>query len=687
MSEKPKVDLIAPVLQRGRDVVQRLQRVLDLGGEGVASLTAVEDRSTDRDTSMGLAKLAAADPRVRVLRCSSALGWAARCNLGLKQRWHDVVLLESGVLVSKGWLHELIAAAYSEERTALASPVSLDDDPSGPSPTEARQWVTGLPRWIAAPQGGRGCNYLRGDALDAVGPIDPRFRTPDAAIDDWLMRARSLGFFAKRANHALVAREARQDDDDDASDREVLNAKHPFVAAQVGRFDASLDASLARHAIELQASSRLRVGYDVRHLPMGHNGTKMYALSLAKALAVLPEIDLTMIATHPIQAEGVPARVVSPDEWADDAAVLHKPAQIFDPRHAKLLFQSRAHVVVTYQDLIAYRLPGVFGTEDDYNAYLNTSRLTLPAAQGVLAYSQNTAREIADEFGIPVDEIAPIFLGVDVESFGSPVAAADEIRARLHLPSRYFLGLASDYPHKNLEGLLEAYAMLRDRWGAGSPPALVLAGDAPRMLASSSARKGVAFLGSVSDPELRVVYQNAEALVFSSIYEGFGLPPLEAMAAGSPVVAMPFSSVPEVCGDAALYSDGLSHAELATAMLRLATDRDLRDDLIARGRRRIESLHWQATARSTYEVYRKAVLNPSARSLQMRRSLQAAIALWAEPVRTIVLADRVLVPEEQDTQEHEEVGIVNACNYLNAAVRKRLRRELNRLTGRDRRSA
>jgi hypothetical protein len=195
------------------------------------------------------------------------------------------------------------------------------------------------------------------------------------------------------------------------------------------------------------------------------------------------------------------------------------------------------------------------------------------------------------------------------------------------------------------------------------------------------------FLGSVSDAELRVVYQDAEALVFSSVYEGFGLPPLEAMAAGAAVVAMPFSSVPEVCGDAALYAEGLSHAELAAAMLRVATDRDLRADLIARGRRRIETLHWQATARATYEVYRKAVLNPSARSLQARRSLQAAITLWAEPVRTIVLTERIPVPVEPETPEHEEVGIINACYYLNAAVRKRLRRELGRLTGRDRAAA
>ena len=96
-----------------------------------------------------------------------------------------------------------------------------------------------------------------------------------------------------------------------------------------------------------------------------------------------------------------------------------------------------------------------------------------------------------------------------------------------------------------------------------------------------------------------MLYQNAEALVFPSLYEGFGLPPLEAMAAGTPVIAMPISAVPEVGGDSVLYPDSLSAVDLARAMETVATNEYLRNDLRERGIRRAEQFRWENTARQT----------------------------------------------------------------------------------------
>ena len=196
------------------------------------------------------------------------------------------------------------------------------------------------------------------------------------------------------------------------------------------------------------------------------------------------------------------------------------------------------------------------------------------------------------------------------------------------MPKRYFFSLATDYPHKNLAGLLDAYALLRSRWTDGDPPGLVLAGYSLGSRVSLYARlesqpqvDGLIFLGPVSPEELRVLYRQAEALVFPSFYEGFGLPPLEAMAAGTPVIAMPFSSIPEVGGDCILYPNGLSAADLAQAMEHLATNETLRDELRDLGLRRVEQFTWEKTALATLEVYRSAVLRPTERSLQMRRLL------------------------------------------------------------------
>ncbi len=197
-------------------------------------------------------------------------------------------------------------------------------------------------------------------------------------------------------------------------------------------------------------------------------------------------------------------------------------------------------------------------------------------------------------------------LGVDAGSFARREPTDGAIRDELGLPPRYFFSLATDYPHKNLRNLLDAYASLRRRWRGDEPPGLVLAGHtiAARAglysaMGSEPLTKGLIFLGPVTADQLRVLYQGRLALVFPSLYEGFGLPPLEAMAAGTPVIAMPISSIPEVAGDCAVYPDGFSSEDLARAMLSVASDAGLRDELRERGLRRAEQFRWEKTARAT----------------------------------------------------------------------------------------
>jgi glycosyltransferase involved in cell wall biosynthesis len=689
MSPTLKADVIVPV---GRDRPLEypcLEAVLERSGPFLNRLIVVHDHGAESEFACELERFASRDDRVRILANAHPLGFAGSCNHGLGLREGDAVLLAPDCIVTHDWLSELAAVAHSEERTACVSPLAnvgglcsvpelnRFQAPDALAEDDVRDACAGLPRWTVVPLLPASCVYLRGSVIEAVGSLDAGLSTASFAFDHWVERAQALGFIAKRANHVYV----RGSSPDPVATAEQAGRAAPeegHVRHQFERFSRSLDGHLAAHAVGMHSTGRIRVAYDIRHLPYEQVGTRTYAVCLAQALARRPDVDLTLLVREPSQARGLTGRVVTHEQCGDDVAVIHRPAQIFSPREFKLLFGSSAHLVVTYQDLIGYRIPLVFPTDAEADGYRATSSLTMPAAQRIIALSENAANEITSEFGIPRDEIEVVPLGVDAGWFARREEDDVAIQWGLGLPPHYFLSLATDFPHKNLPSLLNAYAILRSWWKGSEPPGLVLAGHATSSRAGLYGRmgsrpmgQGLSFLGAVSREELRVLYQNALALVYPSLYEGFGLPPLEAMAAGTPVIAMPISSVPEVVGDCALYPGGLSSRDLARAMEAVACDEGLRAEFRDRGLRRVDQFRWEDTARATVAAYRSAIRNPSPRSLQMRRHLQDALMCWGEPI-----FPPAVLPEPPKAPE--PLGIRNAWRALNFALYTRLRRELER---------
>lgn len=678
-----------------------LESILRNGGSTLDRLIIVIASPSAGAISRRLEKLARGDARVLLLRSSVGHGDVEAYNRGLAERVADVVLLQSDIEVTPGWLDELAEVVYSEQRTACASPlINHDGYCSVPvhelgvhlemrDEATVRAACAGLPRWNVVPVLSGVCCYLRGDVIDAVGRLDISYPSVDLAGSDWVLRAQALGFSAKRANHTYVQRiasdRAIQTNENEADHgRSLLALRHPHLQPQLDRFDATLDRSLAAHAVRLHRTGRLRVAYDLRPLPPEQVGTRTYAVSLVKALGKISQIDLTLLVRDPLQAQGLDGRVVTAEQWMDDVEVIHRPMQVIDPRDLRLLYESSAHLILTYQDLIGYRIPQVFPTDVEFHSYRATSCLSLQGIQRILAYSECAAREIVEEFGVPREEVVVVPLGVDAGLYSRRDPGDRAIIRKLRLPQRFFFSVATDFPHKNLPCLLEAYAIFRERWSQGSCPGLVLAGYATssrggfyQRLDSQSTRDGLTFLGPVSADQLRVLYQQSEGLIFPSLYEGFGLPPLEAMAAGTAVIAMPISSVPEVGGDCVLYPDGFSPEALAHAMQRLATDTQLRERLRDLGKERVGQFCWGRTASRTLEVYRSAVLQPSARSLAMRRRLREAILNWSDPMPQI--------PASSETAyyhpfvEAHPVGIRTAWKALNLAVHRRLRQEMGRV--------
>ena len=706
MSWARKAQVIAVLRDRDSLPTCGLEQLLSRSGSALDRLilvTAIEEGAEELREALGGVL---GSSRIQLIAVSASVTDAEAFGRGLEQRRGDVALLGVGIDVCAGWLQELADVAHSEERVFCSSAVV---DPIGRTEAGYRGSAPGsgqadigsaaacerLPRSTSIPAPEGVCCYIRGDLIDAVGPWNKARGSVDDALIEWTMKAQTLGFFAKRANRVVACQRSRPlrhtaHENGRAGAHETLHGQHPFLAAQLQRFHRTVDGALASRALACTKSGRIRVAYDLRSLPREHVGTRTYAVSLGKELGAVPGIDLTLLVLDPAQAEGLCGRVVTPETWQDDVDIIHRPMQI-RREELQLLYESSAHVIVTYQDLIAYRIPEVFPSEAEFANYGTTSALGLQAAQRILAYSETTATEIVDEFGIPRNDISVIALGVDRDWFARRSLEDSASVHNLNLPASFFLSVATDYPHKNLARLLEAYQLMRSTWVGHDCPGLVLVGHA--MSAQSgrahtlrgSENDGVRYVGPVSAEQLRVLYQRAKALVFPSLYEGFGLPPLEAMAAGTPVIAMRISSIPDVVGDCALYPDGLSAAALAHAMERVAVDPGLQERLQRMGAGKVAEYSWSETARKTVETYQTTILEPSQRSLALRRQLREAIRNWSAHAIHAPILQASTIPDTSrrstlpDPDHQELPGIRSAWRDLSGAVHRRIRREAKRI--------
>jgi glycosyltransferase involved in cell wall biosynthesis len=265
--------------------------------------------------------------------------------------------------------------------------------------------------------------------------------------------------------------------------------------------------------------------------------------------------------------------------------------------------------VVTIHDLIYARFPEAHAGLRDRGM-----RVLVPGAarrsDRVIADSQNTREDLVALLGLDPAKIDVVPLGLGTSREAEPMPEG-ELRERLQLGSReVVLSLSAKRPHKNLRALLDALAeMPREQ-----RPMLVLPGYATEHeveLREHSRARGVEddvrFPSWVSPQELEGLWSLARVFVYPSLYEGFGLPVLEAMARGVPVACSNASSLPEVAGDAALMFDPHSPAQIAAALGRLLSDAALRDELRERGLARAGEFTWQRTARLTLESYARAL--------------------------------------------------------------------------------
>lgn len=322
-------------------------------------------------------------------------------------------------------------------------------------------------------------------------------------------------------------------------------------------------------------------------------------------------------------ARPVWARRIRPLRTLLQSAALARQLRRWTPEvlHCTLMFPrppwGARNMVLTIPDLNFELLPDCWNLLDRRIMSLSC-RLATRMAVALVTISDFSKRVLVETYDISPDRVHVTPLGVEASLFAPPTdaGATSVLRRELRLPSEVLFFPANTWPHKNHERLLEALAVLRD--ADGLRPTLVLTGSAKhghRAVMAAVERLGlhdqVRWLGYVDEVRLVALYRTATALVFPSLHEGFGMPILEAMAAGCPVACSRTTATGETAGDAALTFDPADVADIAAALRTLLQSKELRRDLRRRGLERAARFTWERSARATLGVYQTVVSGAS----------------------------------------------------------------------------
>jgi glycosyltransferase involved in cell wall biosynthesis len=353
----------------------------------------------------------------------------------------------------------------------------------------------------------------------------------------------------------------------------------------------------------------MRIAYDTTPMFVSRAGVARYARALLASLECTldePPVEISCMEEQPaslpqriragVNREGIYYPIgLARRARAASADVIHCPGAF--PAAGRGL-----PTVLTLHDALPWRYPELFTRVNALHQRGLVGRAARRASV-VLTSSEHSKRELMELLGVDEDAVVVTPLGV-AKPFGVGPADPERIAARFGLDGPYILAVGTVEPRKNLERTLGAFIQLRREFPEHQ---LMVAGgsgwgtsDLETRLAAAA---GVVRTGHVTDEELAGLYRGCEVFVYPSLYEGFGLPPLEAMACGAPVVAANSTSLPEVVGNAAILIDPRSTEELADALRQVLESPSLAEDLSRRGLDRAAAFTWGNCAEQTAQAY------------------------------------------------------------------------------------
>lgn len=369
------------------------------------------------------------------------------------------------------------------------------------------------------------------------------------------------------------------------------------------------------------------IGIDAsRALRAQRTGTERYALELIRHLLALPaatkhqwrlyvdeqptdrffSTQIPEAAQPDVEIRVLPARRLWTHRALAHEVMQHRLDVLFIPAHVLPFVLPMSHLpasVVTIHDLGYHYFPAAHPTLQRLYLHWST-RWSARAATSLIAVSQATANDLTHFYGTPAHKIHVIHEAHDLASANPPSSSTPIMRA---WQRPYALYVGTIQPRKNLARLIEAYIKLHEAHDLSWD--LVIVGGSGWRSAELEAQvqaRGLSdrihFTGYVADEELPTLYTNARFFCFPSLFEGFGLPVLEAQSYGAPVMTANNSSLPEIAGDAALLVDPTDVDAIADAMLRLSQDEVLRQQLITAGYRNVQRFSWVKAAQETLAV-------------------------------------------------------------------------------------
>jgi len=346
------------------------------------------------------------------------------------------------------------------------------------------------------------------------------------------------------------------------------------------------------------------------------SGIGTYLQGLLGAIKKMPSVpfrlsllgDPSRLPAGPWSVEALSASIYSIREQIELPIACHRlKAALLHSPHYNMSWIEASRSVVTVHDLLHLKFPEFWPSAAArfYSRFF--FHHVVPKARAILTVSENTKRDLMDMLSIPESRITVTYPAVDHDRFGQCSADNEADFNRLNLPRDYLLFIGNLKEFKNVPRLVEAYRQVRHR--RPDSPDLVLAGRnfIPGFERELAKTPGIRWIGEVQTALLPCLYRHALFFIFPSLYEGFGLPPLEAMASGTPVLCSNTASLPEVVGNAALLVDPKSTEALAEGIETLIQNSALRSELSTKGMAQARLFSWDRMAAQTLEVYRRCL--------------------------------------------------------------------------------